>query len=144
LSPSREHGYSAVGLAQEGTTMFWKTAGFWKTVGSAGLVALFAATVIGSAPADAASQKKKKIGLQPVGAEQATGTHQGSSHARSWISGPKCCRASANSPTTPIPPGYSPTAVIDNTAFSHRSPLPGPFDLPSRRNPYPWNFCVGC
>jgi hypothetical protein len=42
------------------------------------------------------------------------------------------------------PPGYSPTGVIDNTAFSHRSPLPGPFDLPGRTNPYPWNWCVGC
>jgi hypothetical protein len=43
-----------------------------------------------------------------------------------------------------LPPGYSPTSVIDNTAFSHRSPLPGPFDLPGRDNPYPWNWCVGC
>lgn len=37
------------------------------------------------------------------------------------------------------PPGYSPTGPIDNTAFSRRSPLPGPFDLPSRNNPWPWN-----
>jgi hypothetical protein len=43
-----------------------------------------------------------------------------------------------------VPPGYSPIGVIDNTAFAHRSPLPGPFDLPSRRNPWPWNWCVGC
>ena len=39
-----------------------------------------------------------------------------------------------------IPPGYSPTAVIDNTAFSHRSPLLGAFDLPGRNNPYPWGW----
>src|SRR5689334_4903755 len=39
-----------------------------------------------------------------------------------------------------FPPGYSPTSVIDNTAFSHRSPLPGPFDLPGRNNPWPWNW----
>ena len=31
--------------------------------------------------------------------------------------------------------GQQPFSVIDNTAFSHRSPLPGPFDLPSRNNP---------
>ena len=43
-----------------------------------------------------------------------------------------------------LPPGYSPTAVIDNTAFNRRSALPGPFDLPGRGNPYPWNPCVGC
>jgi hypothetical protein len=42
------------------------------------------------------------------------------------------------------PPGYSPTSVIDNTAFNRRSALPGPFDLPGRGNPYPWNPCVGC
>jgi hypothetical protein len=43
-----------------------------------------------------------------------------------------------------VPPGYSPIGVIDNTAFAHRSPLPGPFDLPGRRNPWPWNWCTGC
>lgn len=43
-----------------------------------------------------------------------------------------------------LPPGYSPTGPIDNTAFSRRPPLPGPFDLPSPRNPWPWNWCVGC
>jgi hypothetical protein len=43
-----------------------------------------------------------------------------------------------------IPPGYSPTSVIDNTAFGRRSPLPGAFDLPGRGNPYPFNWCVGC
>ena len=37
-----------------------------------------------------------------------------------------------------IPPGYSATSVFENTAFSHRSPLPGPFDLPSRNNPVQW------
>jgi len=34
-----------------------------------------------------------------------------------------------------FPPTYSPTAVIDNTLGFHRHPLPGPFDLPSKRNP---------
>jgi hypothetical protein len=37
------------------------------------------------------------------------------------------------------PPGYSPTAVIDRTMGGGiRSPLPGPWDLPGRDNPYPW------
>jgi hypothetical protein len=39
-----------------------------------------------------------------------------------------------------LPSGYSPFRVIDNTAFSHRSPLPGAYDLPSRSNPWPWNY----
>ena len=42
------------------------------------------------------------------------------------------------------PPGYSPTSVLDNHAGGRRSPLPGPFDLPGRDNPWPWNWCVGC
>lgn len=37
-----------------------------------------------------------------------------------------------------VPPTYSATSVIDNTPFSHRSPLPGPFDLPGRNNPMQW------
>jgi len=45
------------------------------------------------------------------------------------------------------PPAYSPAnlgGAFDNTAFYRRSPLPGPFELPSRQNPWPWNWCVGC
>jgi hypothetical protein len=37
-----------------------------------------------------------------------------------------------------MPPNYSPTASFDNTNAYHRWPLPGPFDLPSRRNPVQW------
>ena len=39
-----------------------------------------------------------------------------------------------------LPPGYNPTSVIDNKAGHHRSPLPGPFDLPGQNNPYPWGW----
>lgn len=42
------------------------------------------------------------------------------------------------------PPGYSPTSVIENRAGVYRGTLPGPFDLPGRDNPWPWNYCVGC
>ena len=37
-----------------------------------------------------------------------------------------------------------PLSQIQGTAFSRETALPGPFYLPSRRNPYPWNYCVGC
>ncbi|MEX0753278.1 MAG: hypothetical protein WD073_10195 [Xanthobacteraceae bacterium] len=38
-----------------------------------------------------------------------------------------------------FPPGYSPTSAIDGTVGGGiRSPLPGPWDLPGRDNPYPW------
>jgi len=40
----------------------------------------------------------------------------------------------------------SPASIIgiENTAFYRPSSLPGPFELPSRQNPWPWNWCVGC
>lgn len=37
-----------------------------------------------------------------------------------------------------------PLSQIQGTAFNRETALPGPFYLPSRRNPYPWNYCVGC
>lgn len=43
-----------------------------------------------------------------------------------------------------IPPGYSPTSVIEHRSGVYPTALPGPFTLPGRDNPWPWNFCVGC
>ena len=37
----------------------------------------------------------------------------------------------------------APLSVVTNTGGRvgwHNSPLPGPFDLPSRYNPYPWGY----
>ena len=39
------------------------------------------------------------------------------------------------------PPTYQPLDVVTNTGGRvgwHRSPLPGPFDLPGNRNPFGW------
>jgi hypothetical protein len=45
-----------------------------------------------------------------------------------------------------LPPAYYPASVADNRAgmYIDQSPLPGPFTLPGRDNPWPWNWCVGC
>ena len=40
-----------------------------------------------------------------------------------------------------FPPGYFPMGAVTNTGGKvgwDNSPLPGPFDLPSRSNPYGW------
>jgi hypothetical protein len=40
-----------------------------------------------------------------------------------------------------LPPTYTPLGVVTNTGGRvgwHQSPLPGPFDLPFRNNPYGW------
>ncbi len=44
------------------------------------------------------------------------------------------------------PPTYYPASVADNRAgmYVDQTALPGPFTLPGRDNPWPWNWCVGC
>ena len=45
-----------------------------------------------------------------------------------------------------IPPTYYPGSVADNRGgmYISQSALPGPFTLPGRDNPWPWNPCMGC
>ena len=45
-----------------------------------------------------------------------------------------------------IPPTYYPGGVADNRGgmYIDQSALPGPFTLPGRDNPWPWNPCLGC
>jgi len=45
-----------------------------------------------------------------------------------------------------VPPTYYPGSVADNRGgmYISQSALPGPFTLPGRDNPWPWNPCVGC
>jgi len=45
-----------------------------------------------------------------------------------------------------VPPYYYPASVADNRAgmYIDQSALPGPFTLPGRGNPWPWNYCLGC
>jgi hypothetical protein len=38
----------------------------------------------------------------------------------------------------------APLSQIKGTAFNRETALPGPFYLPGRQNPWPWNWCVGC
>lgn len=45
-----------------------------------------------------------------------------------------------------FPAGFigAPLSQVQGTAFNRETALPGPFYLPSRQNPWPWNWCVGC
>ncbi len=45
-----------------------------------------------------------------------------------------------------IPPTYYPGGVADNRGgmYIDQTALPGPFTLPGRNNPWPWNYCLGC
>ncbi len=101
------------------------------------LACLTAATLVG-APAEAASKKRVVHARQAEDAQPRTRIRV---RARSFLdAGTEVLPGERKFTDYAIPPNYSPTQVIDNTPFSHRSPLPGAFDLPGRQNPYPFQW----
>jgi hypothetical protein len=44
----------------------------------------------------------------------------------------------------PVGEAGAPLSMVQGTTFNRETALPGPFYLPSRRNPWPWNWCAGC
>jgi hypothetical protein len=106
------------------------------------LGAVMAAWLLTSPTADAAPQKKKKATASQSQVVASTRSRtRVRVQNRSFLDiGTEVLPGERKFTDYAIPPGYSPTAVIDNTAFSHRSPLLGAFDLPGRNNPYPWGW----
>jgi hypothetical protein len=110
--------------------------------GFAAIVAAAAVALL-AAPADAQTTKKKRVVLRNSDhTVSVTRDEDGRTRTRIIVQR----RSYLDAGTNVVPgergftnyvygPNYSVTGVIDNTAFSHRSPLPGPFDLPSARNP---------
>jgi hypothetical protein len=112
-------------------------------------VAAVAMSAIAADPADAATKKRtaaKKYGPVPVSMDppRARVTVQ----RRTYLDPGRVIAPGSQPYFTDyaFPPAYSPTAIIDNRAgvYIDQSPLPGPFTLPGRDNPYPWGWCVGC
>jgi hypothetical protein len=109
----------------------------------------FALAAAGAPPADAAPKKKKRVTqMQPVPVSMAPRSRI-TVRARSFLDGgTEVLSGQIISRTSQqiyaVTQGKSPLAIIENTAFYHRDPLPGPFDLPDRRNPYPWSLCGYC
>jgi hypothetical protein len=107
------------------------------TAFTAVLACLTAAALLG-APAEAASKKQVVHARQDAGSQPRTRIRV---RARSFLdAGTEVLPGERKFTDYALPPNYSPTQVIDNTAFSHRSPLPGAFDLPGRQNPYPFQW----
>jgi hypothetical protein len=106
--------------------------------------AAIALTAFAATPVDAAQKQKKRVAAKQTvvkGAPRARITVQ----RRSFLdAGTEVLPGDRKFTDYAIPPGYSPTGVIENRAGIYRSPLPGPYDLPGRQNPFPWNWCVGC
>jgi hypothetical protein len=112
-------------------------------------VAAIALTTFGASPADAAqnqNQKKKAATTtKKAPATKRVATKSPSARItvqrRSFLDpGTEVLPGSGKTTDYAVPPAYSPQQVIENRAGVFRSPLPGPFDLPSRYNPWPWNW----
>ncbi len=107
---------------------------------AAGLCAVTIAAMAFTAPTATAAPKKKTVANQSevVASRARTRVRV---QPRSFLDGgTEVLPGDRKFTDYALPPGYSPTSAIDNTAFSRRPPLMGPFDLPSPRNPYPWNY----
>jgi hypothetical protein len=115
-------------------------------LGVAGLcAAAIALAALAATPVDAAEKQKKAVAKKAVvkNPPRARITVQ----RRSFLdAGTDVIPGDRKFTDYAIPPGFSPTAVIDHRAGGRigGGALPGPFDLPGRQNPYPWHWCVGC
>jgi hypothetical protein len=112
---------------------------------AAGFCAVVIATAAFSGPAAEAAQKKRVVTQTKQRVITSRPRARITVRNRSFLDGgTEVLPGERKFTDYAIPPGYSPTAVIENTGGYHRSPLPGPFDLPGRDNPWPWNWCNGC
>src|SRR6267142_2193031 len=94
-------------------------------------VAAIAAVALASAPVDAA-QKKRVVATQSDGQVVPTRPRaRVTVQQRSFLdAGTEVLPGERKFNDYAFPPYYSPTGIIDNKAGHHRSPLPGPFELP--------------
>ena len=112
---------------------------------AAGLcVAVMAVTAIAVAPVDAATKKKQQV--------YTTAPDRPVTHPRARITVAPRSFLDAGTEVLPgerkftdyafpVGPYSMPLSVVQSTGGRvgwHQSPLPGPFDLPSRYNPYGW------
>jgi hypothetical protein len=118
------------------------------TLWAAGLCAGVIAVMAYAAPPAEAAQKKKSVSTysrsQVVASRPRTRI---TVQRRSFLDGgTEVLPGERKFMDYAFPPGEqgAPLSVVENTAFDRRSSLPGPFYLPSRQNPWPWNWCVGC
>jgi hypothetical protein len=117
----------------------------WKSCAAAVCAAVIASAIAG-VPAEAASAKKKqRVTREPAAAQINRNPARVTVPARSFLDpGTELLPGDRKFMDYAVPPGYSAIGVLENTSRYHRGALPGPFDLPGRNNPWPWNWCLGC
>jgi hypothetical protein len=118
----------------------------WKVIAVGFCVAAIGATSLVGTAADAATKKQRVVrDTRDTVVVRGRAPARVTVPARSFLDpGTEVIPGDRKFMDYAIPPGYSPTNVIENTSSYHRGPLPGPYDLPGRNNPWPWHWCVGC
>ena len=114
---------------------------------AAGLCAVGIATMAFSAPPAGAAPKKKTVASQSQVVVASRARTRVRVAPRSCLDGgTEVLPGDRKFTDYALPAGEigAPLSQIKGTAFNRETALPGPFYLPSRQNPWPWNWCVGC
>jgi hypothetical protein len=114
---------------------------------AAGLCAVGIATMAFSAPPAGAATKKKTVANQSQVVVASRARTRVRVAPRSFLDGgTEVLPGDRKFMDYALPAGEigAPLSQIKGTAFNRETALPGPFYLPSRQNPWPWNWCVGC
>jgi len=111
----------------------------WKVCAAGFCAAVIAVTAFAS-PSEAAAKKKQRV-VRDTAVVTTRAPARVTVPARSFLDGgTEVAPGERKFMDYALPPNYSPIGVLDNSSRYHRSPLPGPFDLPGRNNPWPWNW----
>jgi hypothetical protein len=117
---------------------------FWAAGASAVVIAMMA---FAASPADAQQTKKKSVTNQSRVVVASRTRSRIRVAPRSFLDGgTEVLPGDRKFMDYAVPPGNlsEPLSNLRGTAFNRDTVLSDPFFLPSRRNPYPWNYCLGC
>jgi hypothetical protein len=112
--------------------------------------AAFALSAVAVTPADAQGQKKrvaaKKYGPVPISMAPPPRARITVTRRTYLDAGTHVIPGDRKFLDYAVPPTYYPGSVADNRGgmYISQTALPGPFTLPGRDNPWPWNPCMGC
>ncbi|HEU4660369.1 MAG TPA: hypothetical protein VFS63_06900 [Pseudolabrys sp.] len=113
-----------------------------------GLATILAAAAVAgffAAPADAAPKKRQTVAAARGNTYVSVRDENGRRRTRIIVQrrsyldpGTEVLPYSQSSFDYAVPPTFSPTQVIDKTTGNFGNPLHGPFDIPSKNNPWQW------
>ena len=105
-------------------------------------VAVIAATALAVPPVEAQTQQRQYVNSKARNAAANRPGARVTVAPRSFLdAGTEVLPGERKFTDYAFPPTYHPLGVVTNTGGRvgwHQSPLPGPFDLPGRNNPFGW------